>query len=186
MSIQIRTKIEKIGIFRTISILESKTTDRRGGILRNYLEFGFVISFLKHLLYYLKSGVNRLGENLAERNWRRWRYQLRVNSSSIEGSIKGKMNAAAGMKAASISASPRLVNQLPVSFSFVTPCVSPLSLNHSSKCFDSCRLHCATSYSSHLAIDFSTRVDRFEESTYPVIRYSVILRTFNRFRERER
>lgn len=176
MSIQIRTKIEKIGIFRTISILESKTRDRRGGILRNYLELGFVINFLKHLLYYLKSGVNRLGGNLAER----------VNSSSIEGSIKGKMNAAAGMKAASISASPRLVNQLLVSFSFVTPCVSPLSLNHSSKCFDSCRLHCATSYSSHLAIDFSTRVDRFEESIYPVIRYSVILRTFNRFRERER
>lgn len=65
------------------------------------------------------------------------------------------MNAAAGMKTASISASPRRVNQLPVSFSFVTPCVSPFSLNHSSKRFDSCRLRRRTSYSSHLPIDFS-------------------------------
>lgn len=65
------------------------------------------------------------------------------------------MNAAAGMKAASISASPRRFNQLPVSFSFVTPCVSPFSLNHSSERFDSCRLRRGTSYSSHLPIDFS-------------------------------
>lgn len=80
---------------------------------------------------------------------------ISCESIGVRSRLRSKMNAAAGMKAASISASPRRVNQLPVSFSFVTPCVSPFSLNHSSKRFDSCRLRRGTSYSSHLPIDFS-------------------------------
>lgn len=85
-----------------------------------------------------------------------WNFLLGAIDLSCESIwVRSRMNAAAGMKTASISASPRRVNQLPVSFSFVTPCVSPFSLNHSSKRFDSCRLRRRTSYSSHLPIDFS-------------------------------
>lgn len=93
---------------------------------------------------YLESGVE-----LEFSPWR-YRHQLRVNWSSIKASIKDECSCGdeSGIN-------KRRVNQLPVSFSFVTPCVSPFSLNHSSKRFDSCRLRRGTSYSSHLPIDFS-------------------------------
>lgn len=95
---------------------------------------------------------------------------ISCESIGVRSRLRSRMNAAAGMKAASISASPRRVNQLPVSFSFVTPCVSPFSLNHSSKRFDSCRLRRGTSYSSHLPIDFSLFNSMNSNSSYQSLR----------------